>query len=164
MQIKKISLLNEFDLFLDSITQQLNSNQKLSSFAFEIPIVKISTLINSNLAINNDYFYWKIESDNLEFFAYDPLVNFNEFGEDRLSKTCDNVNQIETSFFSNWAEYNILNAPLVVGGIKFAPNQKSNLWEKFSDSDWFVPKVMFLKRNDAILLFTIFIILHRNTV
>ncbi len=92
MQINKIFLLNKFDLFLDTISYQSNSTDKISSFAFEIPQIKISSLISSNLVNNNDYFYWKMDSENIEFFALDPLINFNEYGEDRLSKTSKNVN------------------------------------------------------------------------
>ncbi len=52
--------------------------------------------------------------------------------------------QIENNFISNWDELKIEGAPLVVGGIKFAPNQKSDLWSDFSDSDWFIPKIAIL--------------------
>lgn len=148
MQIKKTSLLNKFDLFLDLKTHQQNSMQKLLSFAFEIPKIKISILSNSNLAKNNDYFYWKIKDENIEFFASEPIINFNEYGENRLLKTCKSVNEVEENFDSNWEDINLIGAPIVVGGIKFAPNQKSSLWEEFSDSDWFVPKYLFLKQND----------------
>ena len=153
MQIKKKSLLDKFDLFLDLISHHSNSTSKLASFAFEIPKVKISTLLTSNLVVKKDYFYWKIDSEKVEFFATDPLISFNEYGADRLSKTSANVNQIENSFFSNWDEFNLISAPLVVGGIKFAPNQKSNLWEEFSDSDWFVPKLLFFNQNDSYYVF-----------
>lgn len=148
MQIKKTSLLNKFDSFLDSITYQSNSFQKLLSFAFEIPTIKISTLSDSNLAKNNDYFYWKIKDEKIEFIAINPLINFNEFGEDRLLRTCKSVNEVEDNFVSNWEDLDLKGAPIVVGGIKFAPNQESNLWEEFSDSDWFVPGYLFLKQND----------------
>lgn len=157
MHINKILLNKKFDLFLDKISYQSNSAEKISSFAFEIPKLNISSLISSDLARNKDYFYWKMESEKVEFFAFDPLLNFNEFGEDRLTKTSNLVNSIEDNYISNWIEMEITRAPLVVGGIKFAPNQKSDLWEDYSDSDWFIPKLLFLKKTNQSLLIYNFI-------
>lgn len=152
MQINKIFLLNEFDLFLETISYRSNLSDKISSFAFEIPQITISSLISSNLIRNKDYFYWKMENENLEFFALEPLINFNEFGEDRLSKTSTRVNLIEDNFVSNWNELKLDAVPLVVGGIKFAPNQKSDLWSEFSDSDWFIPKLLFITQGSKYFL------------
>lgn len=148
MQIKKTFLLNNFDLFLDLKSHQSNSIPKLLSFAFEIPKIKISILSGSNLVKNNDYFYWKINDENIEFFASEPIINFNEYGEDRLLKTCKDVNEVEDNFVSNWEDLNLKAVPIVVGGIKFAPDQVSSLWEEFSDSDWFIPKYLFLKQDN----------------
>jgi menaquinone-specific isochorismate synthase len=157
VQINKIFLLNKFDLFLDTISSRSNSKDKISSFAFEIPQISISSLISSNLVSNKDYFYWKMENENVEFFALQPMINFNEFGENRLSKTSESVNSIDNNFISNWDELKIEGAPLVVGGIKFAPNQKSDLWSDFSDSDWFIPKVLFLNQGSRYFLIHNFI-------
>ena len=152
MQINKILLNKKFDLFLDKISCQSNSTEKISSFAFEIPKFNISSLISSDLVTNKDYFYWNIDSEKVEFFAFNPLINFNEFGEERLTKTSNIVNAIEDGFVSNWIEMEITGAPLVVGGIKFAPNQISDLWADFSDSDWFIPKLLVFKKDNQYLL------------
>ena len=57
--------------------------------------------------------------------AVDPLVSFNEFGEDRMKDTCSKINKLEEDFISNWIDLDLIDIPLVVGGMKFAPNQKS---------------------------------------
>jgi len=152
VQINKTALKIDFVKFLDSISFLSNSNSNLASFSVEIPAIKIVTLITSNIIRNEDIFYWKIKNENLEFLAYQPILNINEFGEYRLTKTSVIVNEIEKKFQSNWASNNLINVPLIVGGIKFAPDQNGELWENYSDSDWFIPKVLFLKRGDKVFL------------
>jgi menaquinone-specific isochorismate synthase len=154
VKLNKTSILNEFESFLESVTH-LSSANKLSnlvSFSFEIPAIEIVTLTTSNIARNGDIFYWNVGSENIEFLACCPLLSFNEFGDERLSNTSRVVNKLENNFKSNWTEHNLEEAPLIVGGIKFAPNQNSELWGDFSDSDWFVPKIIFYKKLDKTFL------------
>ncbi len=154
MNINKTSILNEFESFFESVTH-LSSANKLSnlvSFSFEIPAIEIVRLTTSNIIRNGDIFYWNIRSEDIEFLACCPLLSFNEFGDNRLNNTSLVVNTLESNFKSNWSDNNLEEAPLVVGGIKFAPNQNSELWKDFSDSDWFVPKIVFYKKNDKTFL------------
>lgn len=145
MQINKTLILEKFESFITSIIPINRSC--LASFSFEIPDIEVVTLTTLNININNDFFYWKIKNEDIEFLACNPLISFNEFGEDRLTKTSNHVNKLSKNFSSNWNENNLERVPLVVGGIKFAPDQNSIIWEDFSDSDWFVPQMLFMKNQ-----------------
>ena len=153
MEINKIKLEKEFEYFLDSVSSLKNNTvPNLVSISFEIPSIEIATLITSNIARNQECFYWKIADEKIEFLAIRPIINFKELGEDRLAKTSVKVSEIENSFFSNWHDNDILDAPLIVGGIKFAPEQESERWQDFSDSDWFIPEFLFYEKRDKVFL------------
>lgn len=156
MQINKTQLIKRFESFINSVSNT-SENNKLLSFSFKIPSLNISFLINSNLLTNKNYFYWKIKNERQEFLAIDSLVNIQQYGEQRLKDTGDRINSIARNFLTNWNENEISNFPMVVGGIKFSPNQNSELWTDYGDSDWFIPKQLFYKKDDyTYLIYNIF--------
>ncbi|MCB9209314.1 MAG: isochorismate synthase [Ignavibacteriales bacterium] len=150
MHLNKTTIAEEFNKFLNSIIDLPKSEENLivASFSFEISSIEIIKLITSNLVKNNDFFYWKITNEKLEFLACCPLLSFNEFGEERLTKTHNKIHSIEKTFKSNWNDNNLTDIPLVVGGMKFSPDQTSKIWEDFSDSDWFIPKFLFFNQKN----------------
>jgi len=159
VQINTQSITSRFIEFLDSISYYTKNSKEaiLSSYSLEIPEIELTTIINSNIIRNQDLFYWKVKYDNSEFLALNPLFDFKEFGKDRLEKTSRKINDLEFNFKSNWCEYNLEYVPLIVGGIKFAPDQNSEIWKDFSDSDWFIPTILFLKKkNQAYFVYNFF--------
>lgn len=158
MQLNKTTIIKEFRNFLDSISLITDNYLNVASFSFKIPEIKIVTLLSSNIIKNEDNFYWKIQDEDLEFLAFSPILNINENGDTRLESTSARINDIESNFVSNWKNCGLQNIPLIVGGIKFAPAQKSERWDDFSDSDWFVPKILILKKGDEVYIVYNFIV------
>jgi menaquinone-specific isochorismate synthase len=146
--INKTLLDQDFKQFLNLIKDKVKTNQslQLASFAFEIPSVSIADIVGSNFFEKVDSFYWNIE-DNIEFYGAEPLIVIKEYGEERLSKTSIKINEIAQNHISNFGEAEAADIPLFVGGIKFAPNPKNELWKDYSDSDWFIPKIIFFKKG-----------------
>jgi menaquinone-specific isochorismate synthase len=62
------------------------------------------------------------------------------------------VSDVKKNFSSNWDTLNLITVPLFLGGIKFAPNEKNTIWNDFADSDWFIPKYLFLMQNNNYFL------------
>lgn len=149
MQINRNIILNKFKNYLDTLSTS-NKNSLVVSYATKIDKFDFVKLTNSNIINAKEIFYWNIKAESLEFLAVDPLISFNEFGEDRMKDTCNKINKFEEEFISNWTELNLVDIPLVVGGIKFAPNQKSEIWEDYSDSDWFIPKMLLFRKNEEL--------------
>ncbi len=151
-------LLKEtFSEYLEKNFLQRKEEEKtqLISFAYPIQKINISSLVDN---LTGDYFYWNKPKLKEEFLGIFPLFEINEFGAERIEKTGSQINDLQNNFISNWQEYNIRNIPLVMGGIKFAPNQKSETWKDFSDSDWFVPEVVLLRvKNNFFFVFNFFI-------
>ncbi len=154
MEIKKTEILAEFKSFLDSFPSLDHNNLSpgILSFSFEILSIKIVELLTLNTISSKDNFYWNIADEQIEFLAINPIVEFKKIGENRLANTSLAVAEIEKYFHSNWTKNGIEDAPLVVGGIKFAPDQNSELWQDFSDSDWFIPQALFYRKKDKYFL------------
>lgn len=151
MQINRNFILQKFKNYLDTLSTS-SRNTLIGSYAIEIDDFDIVKLTNSDIISTKDIFYWNIKGENLEFLALDSLISFNEYGDERLKATCKRINELENGFVSNWQEFNLEEIPLVVGGIKFAPNQKSEIWEDFSDSDWFIPKLLLFRKKGKLYL------------
>ncbi len=148
MIINKTLIEEDFKQFLNLTKDNVKTNQslQLASFAFEITPVSIADIVGSNIFEKVDSFYWNID-DNIEFYSADPLIVIKEYGEERLSKTSIKINEIAQNHISNFDKAEAADIPLFVGGIKFAPNPKNELWKDYSDSDWFVPKIIFFKKG-----------------
>lgn len=149
MIINKTLIEQNFKQYLNLSKYKFKSNQsiQLVSFAFEIPPANITHLIATKVFGESDSFYWNIDN-NIKFYATDPLIAINEDGDKRLMKTSIKINKIAQNHISNFGETVAANIPLFVGGIKFAPNHKNELWNDYSDSDWFIPKIMFFKKDN----------------
>jgi menaquinone-specific isochorismate synthase len=146
--INKTLIEEDFKQFLNLTKDNVKTNQslQLASFAFEITPVNIADIVGSNIFEKVDSFYWNID-DNIEFYSADPLIVIREYGEERLSKTSIKINEIAQNHISNFDKAEAADIPLFVGGIKFAPNPKNEIWKDYCDSDWFIPKIIFLKRG-----------------
>ncbi len=149
MKINKNLIEQDFKQFLKIIKDKFNSNQTLglTSFSFEIPFTNMSHIMSSDFCDRSDSFYWNINDDNIEFLAFEPLFTINEYGNQRLANTSAKINEIAQNHISNFDEKMALNIPLFVGGIKFAPNPKNEIWKDYSDSDWFIPKILFFNKG-----------------
>ncbi|MBK8945097.1 MAG: isochorismate synthase [Ignavibacteriae bacterium] len=126
-----------------------NGENTLFSFLFKLDNLEISKFTDSKLLEDKIFFYWRIFSEDEEFLGIDPIYTISANGENRLIETNLQVNKISCNLISNWNKQDFNNIPIFLGGIKFAPNQKSERWKDFNDSDWFVPKILFLKNSNG---------------
>ncbi len=63
------------------------------------------------------------------------------------------VSNVEKNFINNWDEFD-LSLPLFLGGMKFSVDKIDKLWKGFSDSDWFIPKFLFIEsKNRSYLMY-----------
>ena len=149
MNINKNLVEQDFKQFLNLIKDKIKSNRKpsLSSFIFDIPFTNIKNLFSTNLCENTNSFYWNIKYDKVEFLACKPLFSVTEYGPERLASTSAKINEIATNHIVNILEENYVEIPLFVGGMKFAPNPKNQIWNDYSDSDWFIPELLFFNKG-----------------
>jgi len=138
--------LNKFNAFHGLQSEKPLKTPNLMSFAIEIEPINFYCLTR-DLNKKNDFFYWSIAEQQITFLAYNPIYNIKVNGEQRVELTGEQINSLKENFIKNWEEYDLTDIPLFFGGLKFAPNQKSEVWKDFSDSDWFIPRFLFLNKN-----------------
>ncbi|MGE5353761.1 MAG: isochorismate synthase [Acidobacteriota bacterium] len=98
-------------------------------------------------------FYWEKPSEGTVLLALGELVSISENGKGRFAAIEKKVKTIREGFISNWDETGIDQLPLFVGGMKFTPENHTEIWENYSDSNWFVPKVLlYSKGNEKIVV------------
>ncbi|MFZ1291774.1 MAG: isochorismate synthase [Melioribacteraceae bacterium] len=134
------------DLFKNS------DKNTLFSFLFKLDNLEISKFTDSKFIADKIYFYWRILNEDEEFLGIDKIYTISANGENRLNETNDQVNKFGDNLITNWNQHEFLNIPIFMGGIKFAPNQKSEKWKAYNDSDWFIPRILFLKNSKGIFL------------
>ncbi len=130
-------------------TNEISTNEILTSFCFPLEIETIPDLSQLLLNDSNNYFYWEQPEKNFSFCAIRKLHSFTTNGTSRANETQNAIDALNFTHQNNFSQFNIDSIPLFVGGMKFAPGSTSQLWNDFSDSDWFVPKYLFLTKGDS---------------
>ncbi|MFH1195323.1 MAG: isochorismate synthase [bacterium] len=132
-------------LFMDSqeIKSRLYANDCLISFLYKLEEFDVQKVIKTISAMGETYFVWAKPGDEVFFIGFSPLITINVDGSNRLADTEKQIFEIGDKLLHNWEEFDLKNLPLFLGGMKFSSGKTSDLWENFSDSDWFIPKYLF---------------------
>lgn len=120
----------------------------LASFAFR---AEDSLMIEKIKKLSYEYeksFYWEKPSEGIIIIALGELISISENGKGRFAAIEKKVKMIREGFISNWDELESDQLPLFVGGMKFTPENHSEVWENYSDSNWMVPKVLVYCKGD----------------
>ena len=128
---------------------EISTNEIFNSFCFRIKLGKTNNL--SQLLYNNfpQFFYWEQPENNYSFCAVHGLKQFIANGNNRAKETQKTIDDLNYLHYNNFDKFNLDFVPMYLGGMKFSPGNKSELWSDFNDSDWFVPKYMFLSTGDS---------------
>ncbi len=143
--------LSKFNSQTGKIIEKSSKSQHLISFSIEIEPVNFYRLIEQ-VKNDNDFFYWNISEKQITMLAVKPVLNLNDNGNLRVENTGVKITRLKKGFINNWGENNLTDVPLFFGGMKFAPNQQSEVWSDYSDSDWFLPRFLFLKNDTKFFL------------
>lgn len=149
------SYLTIYKKNLQRFNQKINnSNSKYTIASFINPIESFNkTAVISEIKSKfKKYFYWEMPNKGIFFIGFDELLNIQSNGSARFIETSEKINQIENSIISNAADFNNINFPLILGGMKFSVNDNTKSWSDFNDSDWFIPKFLIYSDNSQYYL------------
>ena len=132
--------LNTVESFIESHTIKGNT---LLSIVKPIDKINFRSLLNKVQKGNDIFFFSERASEAITILGISSMFDITIYGADRVSKTAEAIDNVERNFINNWNDYN-LSLPLFVGGMKFSVNESDELWNEFSDSDWFIPKFLFI--------------------
>ena len=80
--------------------------------------------------------------------AIGSVYEISEVGSKRIDATEAKINSLKDRIFHNWDDFDFKSFPVFVGGMKFSPMDSGELWNDFADSDWYVPKYLFVRDRD----------------
>ena len=142
-------LTDNLKRFLDKIKHFVNSNsinsKTLASLVFDFDEIDFLSILNIIRNRKEIYFYTTQVKENISFLGFDSIFQVNAYGKSRIENTEKKMTELENVFLSNWKEYNVNSIPLFLGGMKFSTDNSDELWNDFSDSEWFIPKFLFFE-------------------
>lgn len=120
--------------FSESLINQPNGDR---IFQYIQPVDKDTFERGLNLLNSpGNHFYWSY-----------PFSNFSFLGIDELTDLPFELNNTNYNIVWNDPSIDDSSIPLSIGGLKFPLEDKSDLWQDFKSSRWFIPRILFLNNN-----------------
>jgi menaquinone-specific isochorismate synthase len=149
----------KFRIFLIEILGKLSgkTNTILVSYFFEPNNFEFEKRLNVLSKNFEKYFYWERPETNHYFLALGELFSVTEKGKNRFASTEKKIRNWSHNTYSNWKE-GISSIPLFVGGMKFIPENDTELWDNYPDSNWIVPRILIYKKDNKEYIFYNFLL------
>jgi len=145
--------LTDYKINKHSFLLKNNSNNRgsksLFSFAFQYEDLDLRNPLSQLKNNLIQYFYTSTPELKIKFLGIDSLISINENGNERVKDTSVKIRELNLSHKNNFDQFNLGSIPLFLGGMKFSPGDKNQLWNDYSDSDWFIPKFLLYHTNGA---------------
>lgn len=144
--------IEKFNQFVLHALEGRSAANTLASFVLK---ADDSLMIQKVKKLSLDYeksFYWEIPDKNTRMLALGELISVSENGKGRFAAIEKRIKLIKENFVSNWHEYEGVSIPLFVGGMKFTSENESEVWENYSDSNWFAPKILILSEGSDVYI------------
>ncbi|MFC2082353.1 isochorismate synthase MenF [Bacteroidota bacterium] len=133
------------------------SSKVLISCAIRVNSINFNTLLNNFQNSDKKYFYWAKSIDRYCFLGYDHFMSFNTREDHSESGWNFDNKTIKKSFYHNWTKLELDSVPLIMGGLKFTKESPSKLWNDYSYSNWFIPRIIYLSQaNRHFIIFNFF--------
>ena len=128
-------------------SDNLSNDNTLISFAYSIPDLDFDSLFN-NIREYSPSLILEKPDENFKIIALDSVYTFEDDFKNNHSSFSTVINTLKENTIENWGEELSRDIPLIVGGMKFLAKSNSELWNDFKDSNWFIPKFLFIKKNN----------------
>lgn len=153
------TIIDNFLQYLRSINQNDNGiteSPRLISYAEEITKIDFHKILNHLGGNNKSFFYWEKPDEEYIILGIDSLYDVKSYGSQRTEKSRDSIEKWLNNSSTNFSDLNLKSVPLFMGGMKFSAEgiSEDSIWNDFSDSDWFIPKIILLKKKNDFHLVT----------
>lgn len=125
-----------------------NSSSRLVSLAASLEGINYQTLLANAQSTGAKFLFWAKPSDQFFAFGFDSLLQFENSGVSNYQEQISLLDKLKNNFENNWDEFELETVPIVMGARKFQEEEVNDVWEDFSNSDWFIPKILFLSTNN----------------
>ena len=149
--MKKIitDFIESFKLFhtekISASKSELNDNT-LFSFVFPYKNIDFDLILGKINSFSPSFNFEKPEED-FKILAFDSIFTFDGKSKNNSSAISTFIIELSKNTFENWGEELSKDIPLFVGGMKFLSDYSSDLWKDFNQSNWYIPKILFIKKG-----------------
>jgi menaquinone-specific isochorismate synthase len=119
----------------------------LNSVLFPIKEDKFNYLLNKFLSIEKNYFFFHQPDKEITFLAIEKLHKISIKESDSADQFDLQISQLKNSLFPNGIQPDLPVSPFLVGHLKFNSDNKSNFWNDYEYSEWFIPKMLLINNN-----------------
>ncbi len=119
----------------------------LVSFVYPNKNINLNLIFEKVRAFTPSFIFEKPDED-FKILAFDSVYSFNDDIKNNTTKISSFINKLRNNIIENWGNEFSKNIPLFVGGMKFITDNNSELWDDFNESNWFIPKYLFIKKGD----------------
>ena len=134
---------------------KLNENTFVS-FAYPNKNIDFN-IIFEKIRLFTPSFIFEKSDEAFKILAFDTTYSFNDGIKNNATKISSFINKLRKNTIENWGKELSKDIPLFVGGMKFLNDNNSELWKDFNESNWFIPKYLFIKKgNFSGLIFNTF--------
>ena len=148
---------NHINTVKSFVENRLIEKNTLISIVYPLMEINFKSILDKIRDGSDVFFFSEKPNEGITILGIDSTFDISIYGDDRVTKTAEAISKIEQNFIHNWNEFE-LSLPLFVGGMKFSANESDELWNSFADSDWFIPKFLFIELNNkAYLTYNFFI-------
>ena len=126
----------------------------LNSTLVPIKDDEFNYLLYKFLLIKCDYFFFSQPDKEFTFLAVEKLLEFSIKETDSIDQFDFQISQIKKSLIPNGIINNLPVSPFLVGHLKFPSGFKSNFWDDFGYSEWFIPKLLLINHNSKFYIMT----------
>ncbi|PJB00219.1 MAG: hypothetical protein CO128_01095 [Ignavibacteriales bacterium CG_4_9_14_3_um_filter_30_11] len=125
----------------------LSNENTFISFVYPIPNLNFNNIFNKIREYSPSLIFEKPDED-FKIIALDSIYTFSDKLKTDQSSFSSVINNLKENTIENWGKDFSKEIPLIVGGMKFFAKSNSELWNDFKDSNWFIPKFLFIKKNN----------------
>lgn len=150
--------MKNIENYIHNFNNVLTPDRRISSFVVRIEGFNSNLLVNHLLTTNHKFFYTSKPINDLTFLGVGSVFDLEILGNNRVTDTSNSLLKLQGNVYNNFKEFGLETIPLFLGGMKFSPEEVSNIWTDYYDSDWFIPEFLFIKKSDEY-----FVILNHHT-
>lgn len=137
--------------FLHNVSVEIekkNIDRTFTSFAFQLEVECCSLRLIDRQSKCSKVFYFAGSGKSESFIAFNSVFSISEKGEARFSTTEERVDSVFDRLIDNHACFPGVSIPLFLGAAQFEYDGNNLLWNDYSDSEWFIPKYLIIKKGD----------------
>ena len=119
----------------------------LNSTSVPIKEEIFTNLLNKFLSNAKDYLFLSQPDKDFTFLAIEKLYKISIKESDSENQFDLQMSQLKNTLFPNGFQSDLPVSPFLVGHIKFPAEVKSNIWDDYEFSEWFIPKTLLINYN-----------------